>query len=211
MLRKKARPRLKSACLAAFFSFHRNQGTDRITITLAAAKTESDRRRQVRHDILQKPQLRTITIFQEYFQPPIPIEIGEGEGPTVLQKVQAHHAGNIGKSPIPIVRVEDVPFKSAPRAVGADEFIDCGPSLFIIGRRLGFRGGVGNHLPPKKTVQILFSGWAHRSRDHAIRDVEIGEAVVVKIPCVARPRPAAHFNSSGSGRILKSAVALITK
>src|SRR6202049_1963142 len=104
MLRKEARPRLKSACLAAFFSFHRNRGTDRITITLAAAKTESDRRRQVRHDVLQKPQLRTITIFQKYFQPPIPIEIGQGEGPTVLQKVQAHYPGNIGKGPIPIVR-----------------------------------------------------------------------------------------------------------
>src|SRR5207302_6038467 len=55
----------------------------------------------------------------------------------------------------------------------------------------------------EKTVQVL----PRSSGNHAVRDVEIGEAVMIEVECVARPRPAPQPNSRGSGPIVKSSAA----
>ena len=65
---------------------------DGIAITLRAAQTKSDRRRQVWHHILQQPQLRRIAIFQKYFLPSIMIEIRQRKGPSILHEIESHHA-----------------------------------------------------------------------------------------------------------------------
>src|SRR5215831_2630496 len=59
---------------------------------------------------------------------------------------------------------------------------------------------MGDHLPPKKTVEIL----AAAPRDHAVRDVEVEKTVVIKIPSVARPRPTSNADACGAGSILKA-------
>src|SRR5579864_8683731 len=71
MLRKKSRSGLKHARLATRFSFDRDRRADSITITLYPAQTESNRRREILHQVLQKAQLRRIAVFQKYFQPAI--------------------------------------------------------------------------------------------------------------------------------------------
>src|SRR5260370_1096507 len=61
-------------------------------------------------------------------------------------------------------------------------------------RELRLVGRIGNYLSPEETVQVL----ARRAGNHAIRNVEIGKAVVVEIKCVTRPWPAGHSNPGGS-------------
>ena len=63
------------------------------------------------------------------------IEIGQSERSAILEKIHADSAGNVGKRSVPIVRIEHIPLKTAPAYVGANEFIDCIPSLFVIVRR----------------------------------------------------------------------------
>ncbi len=198
---------MQTARLSARFGFHRNRGADGVAIAVSATETKSDRRRKVLHHILQEAQLRTIAIFQENFQPAIMIEIGEGEGPAILEEVQTHGARNVRKRAIAVVCVEDIALEPAPGAVRADEFVERVPSLFVIVGRLGLHGRIGNHLSPEETVQVF----ARLAGHHPVGDVKIGKAVVVKIPRVARPRPPAHLNSGGCTSILKNAVAGIAK
>src|SRR5207253_6480578 len=88
-------------------------------------------------------------------------------------------------SSVSVVCEENITLESAPGGIGADEFINGAPALFILRSELGFHGRISNHLPPKETVQVVTRG----TRDHAIRDVKIGKGVMVKIPGVAAPRP----------------------
>src|ERR1700682_2207580 len=132
MLGKKSRPGLKEPSLSHRFSFQRDRRADRIPITLTSTKLKRDGRFQLFHHILHNPQLGSIAVFQEYFKPSVMIEIRQGERPAILEKVQPHHTGNIGKRSIPIVRVEDIALEATPRAIGADEFVDGVPSLFVI-------------------------------------------------------------------------------
>src|ERR1700734_3653890 len=106
------------------------------------------------------------------------IKIGESKGATILDKIQTNCAGNIGKCSVAIVSVENISFVPAPCAVGANQFVDGVPSLFVVGRKSGLFWRVSNDLPPEETIQIF----TRRPRDHAIRNVEIGEAVMVKVP-----------------------------
>ena len=135
------------------------------------------------------------------------IEVAEGECSPILRKIQADGPGYIGKSPIPVVGVENITLESAPSAIGADELINSAPALFIVRSELNVRRRIGNHLPPKETVQVVTRGTC----DHAVGDVKIGETIMVKIPGVRAPRPTSHFDSSGSAGIAKSAVVIITK
>ena len=101
------------------------------------------------------PQLRTIAILQKHFLTAIMIEIGERKCPPVFQKVQPHHARNIGERSIAVVRVENISLVSAPRAIRADQLVNRAPSLFVVVRRLGLVGRIGNHLPPEEAIQVL--------------------------------------------------------
>ena len=151
-------------------------------------QTKRNRRRQILHHILQHPQLRSVAILQEHFEPAIVIEIGERERSAVFDEVHAHRGRDVGKCSIPIVGIENISLVTAPGAVRTDQFVDGIPSLLVFVRRRGFVGRISHDLPPEKTVQIL----ARRARDHSVGDIEIGKTVMIEIECVARPRPAAH-------------------
>ena len=92
-----------------------------------------------RIDVLQEPQLRAVAVFEKHFLAAVMIEVGQREGAAILQKIQLHCAGDIGKCSVAIVRVKDIAFVAAPGAVGADQFVDRVPSLFVFVRRLGCR------------------------------------------------------------------------
>ena len=95
VLGKKSRSRLKHARLVSGFSFQPNRCTDRIAIALIATKIKGDGWRQIFHHILQEPQLRSVAVFQEHFKASVVIEISQSERPSVLDKIQTHHAGNV--------------------------------------------------------------------------------------------------------------------
>ncbi len=128
------------------------------------------------------------------------IEIGEGEGPPVRHEIQTDHGRNVGKRSVPIVGIENISLVAAPGTIGTDEFVDGIPTLLVFVRSAGLVGGRSYNLPPEETVEIL-TRWA---RDHAVRDIEIGEAVVIEIERVARPRPAAHSDACGACRLVES-------
>src|SRR5207247_5151085 len=50
-----------------------------------------------------------------------------------------------------------------------------------------------------------------RARDHAVRNVEVGETIVVEVPGIARPRPPAGFDSRAGALVFKLSRALIAE
>src|SRR2546427_5891312 len=52
----------------------------------------------------------------------------------------------------------------------------------------------------EKTIEVF----ARSTRDHSIGDVKIGKTIVIKIPGIARPRPAAHPNADRKSTRLNS-------
>src|SRR6202022_1786162 len=113
------------------------------------------------------------------------IEIRKRECPAILYKVQPHDAGNIRECSIPIVSVKYISLKAAPGMVGANQFVQCIPPLFVIARSASFKRGMSNHLPPEKTIQVVRLGWPRWTGDHAIGHVEIRKAVMIKVPSIA--------------------------
>ena len=109
------------------------------------------------------------------------IEVRKRKRPAVLEKVETHGTGNVGERSIVVVRIENISLEAAPCAVGANEFVNRVPSLFVIVRRLRLVGRLCNHLPPEKTVQVF----ARRTGYHAIGNVEISKSIVIEVPRVA--------------------------
>src|SRR4029077_18055242 len=126
-----------------------DDGADRVPIAFRAAQAERDGRRQVLHDVLQEPQLRTIAVLQKYFLTAIMIEIRKRERAPIFQQVQPYHTRDIGKRSITIVRVENISLVPAARAIGADQLVYRAPSLFVIVRRLSLVRRIPNHLTPE--------------------------------------------------------------
>ena len=112
------------------------------------------------------------------------IEVGQRERPAVLQEIETNRAGNIGKRAIAIVRVEDVALVAAPGVVGADEFVDARSIPARSRAKASLRSG---ELATTCRQKKLFRSSRERARDHAVGDVEIGKAVVIEIPGIARP------------------------
>ena len=109
-------------------------------------------------DVLQQAQLRSIAVLQKHFLPAVMIEIGQGERPAIFQEIEIHGAGNIGKCSIPIVRVEDIALIPAPGVVGADQFIDGVPSLFVILDGLAVSGELATTCRQKKLFRSSRTG-----------------------------------------------------
>src|SRR5690242_1135929 len=84
MLREESGAGLQLACLLPHVGAQGDNCADPIAIAPSAAQSESDGWRQRQHYIAQHAKLRSIAILQEYFQPAIVIEIGQREGPAVL-------------------------------------------------------------------------------------------------------------------------------
>ena len=64
--------------------------------------------------VLQHAQLRSIAVLEKHFLPAVVIEVSQRKRPAILEKIEIHCAGNIGKCSIAIVRVEHVALIPAP-------------------------------------------------------------------------------------------------
>ena len=106
-----------------------------------------------------------------------------------------------------IVRVENIPLTSVPRVVRPDQFIDGIPSLFVIWGRGGLERRLRHHLPPEKAFKVF----CVRARNHAVGDVEIRVAIVIKIPGIAGPGPAAYLRACSPAGILEVLVPFIAE
>ena len=128
VLRKKSRSGLQHFV----WRFHGDGRADGVGIAFDAAQTKGDGRRQIFCNILQQAQLRSVAVLEKHLLAAVMIEVGQGERAAVLQEIEIHRAGNIGKCSIAIVGVKDVALVAAPGVVGADQLVDGVPSLFVI-------------------------------------------------------------------------------
>src|SRR4029077_103052 len=104
----------------------------------------------------------------------------------------------------------DVSFETAPGEVGSNEFVDGIPALLVFMAGAGLVGRISDHLAPEKTVEIV----SNAAGNHSIDDVQVLKTVVIEIPSVAGPRPAADGGPGfgaciceSSSQVLKKAVA----
>src|SRR5215813_7347827 len=88
-----------------------------------------------------------------------------------------------------IVAIKHIPFVSAPGMVRADKFIDGVPGLLVVGRRCQVLWRVSHHLPPEKTRELraLGSGYV------AVGDENVRMAIMIKVPGIRGPGPAAEL------------------
>ena len=156
VLREKSGTALKVFRLAKCSRLNGDGCTDRVTITLCAAQAEGDRVSNFVHDVVKDAELRSIAIFEDHFKPAILVQVGECERAAVVRKVEAGNAGDVGEGPIIIIAIENVPFVSVPRTVGADEFVDGVPAALVRQGRESIFWGPGNYLAPKKAREILY-------------------------------------------------------
>ena len=128
------------------------------------------------------------------------VEVRQRKRSPILNKVHADNSGYVAECSIAIVGIENIALVTAPSTVRTDQLVNYVPSLLIIVGGLDLAGRIGNHLPPKETVEIV----SCQSRDHTVGDVEVEKAVVVKIPGVTRARPTSKVDDGGAGSILKA-------
>src|SRR5258706_15524904 len=70
---------------------------------------------------------------------------------------------------------------------------------------------LADDLPPKEAGNIAVDAAGRfRSGNVAVRDVQVGVAVMVEIPRVRRPRPPANLDTGLRGDILKFPIAQIS-
>ena len=123
------------------------------------------------------------------------IEIGQSKASPILDEIEPGDAGDVRESSVAIIQIKNIPFKAAPGAVRANQFVDGVPTQLVGARRLGALRRIGDHLPPEKTIEIFAAG----AGDHAVGNIKIRETVVIEIPRVAGPGPAAdgRFRARG--------------
>ncbi len=114
------------------FSFDRYPRADGIAVAFFSAQSECDRVANVLHRVAQNPELRPVPVFEDNFQTSIVIEVGERERAAVVGKVQSGKARHVGKRPIVVIQIEDVPLVAAPSGVRPDELIDSVPPQLVI-------------------------------------------------------------------------------
>ena len=127
--------------------------------------------------------------------------IGERKGAAVFRKVQADRAGDFGESAVAIVREHHISLVAVPGAIRANQFIERLPSALVSRRGRGVVGRFAHHLPPEEACEIA----AVRRGDIAVGDIEIGVAIMIEVPEVGAPGPAAHLDSGLLADIFESA------
>src|SRR6266849_404606 len=207
VLGQKTRSGLQQASLATPFGFHCDCRSNCVAIAGLAAEAKSDCWPQFRHYIFQNSQLGAVTVLQNHFDPAILVNIAECEGSAVFDEVQPNGCRYVGECAVAIIQVKNISLESTPGAIGAYELVDGIPALLVIMFRLRVCRRIGDHLAPKETVQVFASG----SRNHAVGNVKVRESIMIKIPGVARPRPAPHRGPSARPVILEATRSAIMK
>src|SRR3984893_9147209 len=135
------------------------------------------------------------------------VEIGKHKSSAVFHAVKPDDSGNIRECAVTVVEVENIAFEATPRAVGANQFVDGVPTLLILVVWLRLLWRISDDLAPKKAVQVF----GRFPRNHSVGNIEVQKTVVIEIPHVAGPRPAAHRRFRARTRIRETPVAGILK
>ncbi len=114
VLRQESGARLEVFGLTKVPDFNGNSGADRIAITFLPAQAECDGVADLFHRIAQDPQLRRVPVLQNDFESPVVVDVGQGERPAVIRKVQAHSARDVRKSAVAVVGVENISLRTSP-------------------------------------------------------------------------------------------------
>src|ERR1700760_3232313 len=92
VLSNKPRPCLQILRLTEAARLECDRGSDGIAVARLTPQSERDRISGFLHHVVQDPQLRGITVFEDDLQPPVVVYIGQYKGAAVLGKVQSHRA-----------------------------------------------------------------------------------------------------------------------
>ena len=133
------------------------------------------------------------------------VQVGEYKRAAVVGKIQTDRARDFRERAVVVVGVENVSLTTTPGGVRTDEFIDGVPSPLVVQRRGCIAWRFRYHLPPEETGKVA----RVRPGNIAVGNVEVGVAVVVKIPGVGGPRPAPHFDARLRAYVLEFSVLLI--
>ena len=91
-----------------------HRGADRIAIAFLSAQTDSDGVANIFHRIVQHAQLRRVPVFQDDFEPPVVVQVGENKRTAVVREVQTDCTGDFGKRAIPVIGIENVSLGTSP-------------------------------------------------------------------------------------------------
>src|SRR5580700_947679 len=112
--------------------FYRYSGADRIAVAFLPAQSDGHGVANILHRVAQNPELRPIPVFEDHFQTPVVVEVGEREGSAIVGKVQSRNARDVGKRTIVVIHVENVSLIAIPRGVRSDQLIDGVPPQLVI-------------------------------------------------------------------------------
>src|SRR5437764_4243696 len=131
------------------------------------------------------------------------VKVRQCKSPAVIGEVNSSEPRYVGKSAVAIVAVGNVPLVTAPRSIGTNEFVDRVPAVFVIGRGRKFCRRVADYLSPEKTrkINLLAAG------NVSVRNMNVRMAVMVEIPRIRRPSPAAKFSARLGCDVAKLTVA----
>src|SRR5271165_6075677 len=132
-------------------------------------------------------------IFQQHLNSAVVIEIGQSKSSAVLDEIKADNSGNVRKRSVVVIQIENIPLEPAPGPVRTNQFVNGIPSQFVSASRARIIRRIGHHLAPEETIQISAIG----TGDHPVGNIKIRETIVIEIPSVAGPCPAA-YRSSGA-------------
>src|SRR6266566_7018115 len=132
VLGQKPRTRLKILRLPKFSRLDCHRWSDPIAVACFSAQAECDRGIKVLHRVAQDPELWRVSVFEDDFQPPVVVQVGEYKRATVVRKVQSDRAGDFRKRPVVVIHVENISVATAPGRVRSDQLIDGAPSLLVV-------------------------------------------------------------------------------
>src|SRR6267143_1347671 len=142
------------------FGFDGYRGPDRIAVAFPPTQVESDRIAKILHRVAQNPELWRVSVFQDDFQSPVLVQVGECKRATVVKKIQSNCARDFRERAVVIIRVENIPLTTTPGVVRPDQLIDGVPSLLVLQQRSCILGGFRHQLSPEEARKVaLLTPW----------------------------------------------------
>ena len=158
---------------------------------------------------MKNPQLRCIAVFENEFQAAVMVKISENEGAAVLRKVQSKRARHLGERTVAVVRKGYISFVATPGIVRPNQFVQSIPSMLIRQRGRGVFRRFRYHLPPEKAAEVIPFQCPLRCGDVSIGNVEVRITVMVEVPQIRAPGPAAHLNPGLLADVLKRPIPFV--
>ncbi len=131
MLCKKARACLQIPCLLEIAYFQRDRCTDRVAIAPGPTQAKCDRVSNILHNIAKDAELRSVAILEDDLKPSVAVQVGQCKRSAILQKVEPHDPGHLGKGAVTVVRKQNIALVAAPGTVRANQFIQRVPAVLV--------------------------------------------------------------------------------